>query len=78
MNVNGQLSLWVVQGANNPLSIKIQILRYVTQSLDQDMWHVWGKNRNAYRVMLGKPDRKWSLVAIGANRRIIMKCILTK
>ena len=30
--------------------------------------HVWKKNRNAYRVLLGKPDRKWSqrsLVATG-------------
>jgi hypothetical protein len=29
-----------LQGANNQLIIKIQILRYVKHSLGQDMWHV--------------------------------------
>jgi hypothetical protein len=25
------------------------------------MWHVWGKKRGAYRVLVGKPETKRSL-----------------
>jgi hypothetical protein len=42
------------------------------------MYCVWGKNRNAYFVVLGRPDSKRPLVAIGADRRIILKWMLLK
>jgi hypothetical protein len=22
------------------------------------MWHVWGQNRNAYRILMGKPEKR--------------------
>ena len=40
------------------------------------MWHAWG--RNVYLVLVGKPEVKNHLKALGVDGRIILKSILNK
>jgi hypothetical protein len=37
-----------------------------------------GEMRNAYRILVGKPEGKRSIEDLGVNRRIILKSILRK
>jgi len=40
------------------------------------MWHVWGKRRGEYKVLVGKPKgEKEHLEDLAVNGRIILKCI---
>jgi hypothetical protein len=39
------------------------------------MWHVWGEERGAYRILVGKPERKNPLKELGVDGRILLEWI---
>jgi hypothetical protein len=42
------------------------------------MWHVWGKRRSVYRVVMGKRAGRRMLGRLCVVGRIILKCVLYK
>jgi hypothetical protein len=42
------------------------------------MWHVWGKRRGVYRVLMGRPVEKNNLEFLGTDGSIILKWIFKK
>jgi hypothetical protein len=54
---------------------------WVIKSRIMKWWHIWhalGEKRNAYRVVVGKPEGKRPLGDPDADGRIILRCMLRK
>jgi hypothetical protein len=39
------------------------------------MWHVWGDRRDAYIILVGRPEGKRPFGRLGMNGRIILKWV---
>jgi hypothetical protein len=42
------------------------------------MWHVWGKGRGAYRVLMSRPVERNNLEFLGMDGRVILKWMFKK